>query len=394
MVHEDLMLKIYSIPIVQIPALPDASTPGPGPIILPEFKEIETHNLNHVPEQAMYANTNTHLSKGQQDSPDSGHKEMSSDSLSYNLSGSDNNGNGHSGNSGSWYPLTASQGAYNINGPHHMKPLHNSGINVHGQEFNLQMRNPQNVNSKVSLNNNSFNANPFSPKKEMKSPKSDSKQDTQIITPLPSQDASGNKLELNVAPKIEPPPKVKRTSSRTSQGGQADLLVSPDSCQTISSRSSTTSDTSFSDKRNSRDSSKIGDDLNANLTSLMSPLSKSNNSSTATSPNHNTGAQHDVTVNFSKGSQKFHAVAKQQNQLTANEKECNMNNLSHSPSSRQSQNSNNTGTFISPADSTTKLRLSFSDEENTENSEDSGVPQQANNGLDSMTFEEFDALGS
>ena len=87
-------------------------------------------------------------------------------------------------------------------------------------------------------------------------------------------------------------------------------------------------------------------------------------------------------------------MAKQQNQLTANEKECNMNNLSHSPSSRQSQNSNNTGTFISPADSTTKLRLSFSDEENTENSEDSGVPQQANNGLDSMTFEEFDALGS
>ena len=356
---------------------------------MPEFKEIETHNLTNIPEQAMYANANIHLSKGQQDSPDSGHREMSSDSLSYNLSGSDNNGNG---SSNSWYPLGINQGAYNINGPPHMKPLNNSGINVHGQEFNLQMRTSHHVN-KVSPNNNSFNVNPFSPKKEVKSPKSNNKKETQIITPLPSQDASGNKLELNVAPKIEPPPKVKRTSSRASQG-QGDLLISPDS-QTMSSRSSTTSETSFSDKRISRDSSKMGDDLNANLTSLMSPLNKSNNSSTATSPNHNTGVQQDISVNFNNSShQKFHAPPKQQNLNTANENEYNMNNLSNSPNSRHSQNSSHKGSFISHADSTTKLRLSFSDEENTENSEDSGVPQQANNGLDSMTFEEFDALGS
>ena len=222
-------------------------------------------------------------------------------------------------------------GAYNINGPHHMNPSTTAALMYMDRNSNLQMRNPQAANSKVSLSNNNFNVNPFSPKKEVRSPKSESKKDAQIITPLPSQDASGISWSWMWLQKIEPPPKVKRTSSRTSQGGQTDLLISPDSCQTMSSRSSTTSDTSFSDKRNSRDSSKIGDDLNANLTSLMSPLSKSNSSSTATSPNHNSGAQSDITTNFSKGSQKFQAMPKQQAQLTANEKECNMNNLSHSP---------------------------------------------------------------
>ena len=103
----------------------------------------------------------------------------------------------------------------------------------------------------------------------------------------------------------------------------------------------------------------------------------------------------DITSNF-KSPQKFSSVGKQQpNQLTANENECNMNNLSHSPGSKQqTQNPSHKDSYISQADSTTKLRLSFSDEENTENSEDSGVPQQTTNGLDTMTFEEFDALGS
>lgn len=35
-----------------------------------------------------------------------------------------------------------------------------------------------------------------------------------IITPIPAQDASGNRLELNIAPKLDPPPKVNRNSSR------------------------------------------------------------------------------------------------------------------------------------------------------------------------------------
>ena len=40
-----------------------------------------------------------------------------------------------------------------------------------------------------------------------------------------------------------------------------------------------------------------------------------------------------------------------------------------------------------------KLHISFSDDENTENSEDSGVPKQPLR-LDSMTFDEFDALST
>ena len=372
----------------------------------------------------MYENTNTRLRAGlQQESPDSGHREMSSDSLTFNLS--DNNGNNNIGSvrnsfrntsvsspqnsagvnaNNSWYAPVTNRATYNINGPLHPKALTTSGINVHGQEFSLQMRTNHSANRlQKSPNNNTTVSpgNPFSPKKEARSPSAEA----QIITPVPEMDASGNRLDLNVAPKIDPPPKVlKRNPSRGGSIGQGDLLVSPDSSRTMSSQSSTTSDNSLNDKRSSRDSSKTGEDPNANLASLASPTlsSKGDIGSTpmAVSPNHNTNPfqqQHhhnlipeNKKLNTSVSSKETLHIRKM-TPSAVNENEQNMNNLSEV--STANPIGSQTGSYISAADSTTKLRLSFSDEENTENSEDSGVPAHAN-GLDTMTFEEFAALSS
>ena len=73
------------------------------------------------------------------------------------------------------------------------------------------------------------------------------------------------------------------------------------------------------------------------------------------------------------------------------EKERNQNNLSNTRNNNQAPADK--ASFIVQADSTNKLQLSFSDEENTETLEDSGVPKPPRR-LDSMTFDEFEALST
>ena len=375
--------------------------------------------LSNIPDQAMYENANTKTD--QTDSPDSGHKEMSSDSLAYNLSqpettawyspmsrlNSINNNSGSMSLNGiqssvqsasskptnvvaitslpnmnsfasfeyvtpktlaslvgtgeySMRPLntvgrtgefsvrplntTGGTGDFSVRplnmtggtGEFSSRPLNTTGVNVHGQEFNLQLKmTPSAAGAKTQ-----------------------EKQDlTKIITPVPSQDATGNRLDLNVkdvTPKLVPPPKVKRPSSR-SPSVPHDVVTSPDSSNNnySSSQSSSTSENSLNgEKRHSQERSRLSA-TDENLNRESKELN--------TLPRLTTSAGNKDTADR------------------------NMNNLSHSPNSKNS--------FISSTDSTTKLHLSFSDEENTENSEDSGVPQPPRT-LDSMTFDEFEALAS
>lgn len=149
------------------------------------------------------------------ESPDSGHKEMSSDSLSYNFSQSDTN---------SWYcPKT---------------------ISVLSQMSGYQ-------GNSFSTSTNPFSSHDLS--NNLESPSKPQDEKVKVIVPCPMQDASGNRLELNVTPKIDPPPKVNRptsrSASRTFQG--ADLNSSSydntqhdNSVKNYNNRNSTTSENS------------------------------------------------------------------------------------------------------------------------------------------------------
>jgi len=192
-----------------------------------------------------------------------------------------------------------------------------------------------------------------------------------IITPLPMQDASGNRLDLNVAPKLEPPPKFKRRSPHSHAH-----VTSPEYHSSDSSNSFSSSDTSFSDKRSSRDSAKLPADFNGNDDKAMNaPL----NSTALSSAPINTSAPFNSTISTTSHSTTIFNTST----VTQEDRE-NMNNLN--------QENKNANTCISPSDSTTKLRLSFSDEENT-NSEDSGIPRQSRT-LDPFSIDELDTLNT
>ncbi|CAL1547322.1 unnamed protein product, partial [Lymnaea stagnalis] len=75
----------------QIPSLPDATTPRPAPVYLPDMRP-SNHYLDHGVVGGASTFANTKAAGLDADSPDSGHKEMSSESLSYSLSNGDGNG--------------------------------------------------------------------------------------------------------------------------------------------------------------------------------------------------------------------------------------------------------------------------------------------------------------
>ena len=331
--------------------------------------EAKEAALSRMPDDATFENTN--IKKDQADSPDSGHKEMSSDSLAYNLSqpetnlwyapmskltgANDSSASSSARNSTSSstnnHPVVTSKqssSSFTSSFDHQFspRPLNTTGVNVHGQEFHLQMKTVSSASSgfgtKASTGKSTDKANTTK----------------KIITPAPSQDATGNRLDLNMkegTPKLNPPPKITKRASSRSPSFLTEVSTSPDSSNNnYSSRSSSTSETSINgEKRHSRDSARFS----------------------ATDENLNRESKELNTLP---------RVAK--DAVSKETADRNMNNLSHSPNTKNS--------LISAApDSTTKLHLSFSDEENTENSEDSGVPPQPQT-LDSMTFDEFEALSS
>ncbi|XP_055896425.1 mucin-6-like isoform X3 [Biomphalaria glabrata] len=75
----------------QIPPLPDATTPRPAPVYLPDLRP-SNHFIDGEIMGGASTFTNTKAAGLDADSPDSGHKEMSSESLSYSLSNGDVNG--------------------------------------------------------------------------------------------------------------------------------------------------------------------------------------------------------------------------------------------------------------------------------------------------------------
>ncbi|XP_067661699.1 carboxyl-terminal PDZ ligand of neuronal nitric oxide synthase protein-like [Haliotis asinina] len=152
----------------QVPMLPDPTTPRPGPVYIPEFREVDNSYISNVSDNALFENTKAGLDT---DSPDSGHREMSSESLSYNLTHTESNG---------WcVPYGTAV------------PPTTLANNINGNPFR-----------------NSFANNSDDGRKEINEDK------VKIITPCPPQDASGNRLDLKGGtthtPKIDPPPKFRR----------------------------------------------------------------------------------------------------------------------------------------------------------------------------------------
>lgn len=129
-------------------------------------------------------------------SPDSGHKEMSSGSLAL---GSGDLIDG-------WFSTAEKTKTGNFNdrkildvvpglgSANAVRPITISGPSANGMTIN----------------------NLFSENRSARKSGDPQNEHTKIITPIPAQDASGNRLELNIAPKLDPPPKITRNSSRFS----------------------------------------------------------------------------------------------------------------------------------------------------------------------------------
>ncbi|GFS19279.1 carboxyl-terminal PDZ ligand of neuronal nitric oxide synthase protein-like [Elysia marginata] len=98
----------------QISSLPDSTTPRPAPIYLPDFNSTNQHSqfvmnaskllMGGGANVNMFANRKATISDGclEADSPDSGHKEMSSESLSYYAMGNGCDGTTGGGAQGVW----------------------------------------------------------------------------------------------------------------------------------------------------------------------------------------------------------------------------------------------------------------------------------------------------
>ncbi|XP_050389905.1 carboxyl-terminal PDZ ligand of neuronal nitric oxide synthase protein isoform X2 [Patella vulgata] len=165
---------IFHTPPQFVPSLPDPTTPRCGPVHLPSMRDMDNSYLTSISNSSTFENTKAAL---EAESPDSGHREMSSESLSFNLSNSDNSG---------WNP------AYN--------PAADGVV----------LRR----NIKPNPFSSSFNSDNYDSK--------DSKEKTKIITPIPLQDASGNRLDFNInttPKKIDPPPPSFKRLHRLSQNG-------------------------------------------------------------------------------------------------------------------------------------------------------------------------------
>ncbi|KAK7504521.1 hypothetical protein BaRGS_00004387 [Batillaria attramentaria] len=169
----------------QVPVLPDPTTPRSAPVYMPDFRDVGDNSyLSAVSNNATYENTKA--ASLDADSPDSGHKEMSSDSLAFTSGHADTNGWSH---------------------------------NLNSSPTKQAPRNPF---------ENSFN--PTSAMGDRKEVVGNGDK-VQIITPLPLQDASGNRLDLKVgsqAPRIDPRPEFRgRHAASTAPSEGVGTAVSP-----------------------------------------------------------------------------------------------------------------------------------------------------------------------
>ena len=176
----------------------------------------------------MFENTNVEFTE----SPDSGHREMSSDSLAFSNSQPEVY---------AWYVSRANSVTGTCPSMKHSVSSYSytpgSLSSNNRPELNLPLRSSSNPFTVMSTSVTTNNANYENVQKR----------EPQIIMPMPMQDACGNQLDLHITPKLDPPPKVNRRSMRTSvTTPSATSVTSPDSNGNNSvSRCSTTSENSF-----------------------------------------------------------------------------------------------------------------------------------------------------
>ncbi|XP_076455102.1 uncharacterized protein LOC143289820 isoform X2 [Babylonia areolata] len=160
----------------QVPALPDPTTPRAAPVHLPQFPDSEDNGyLSTVRDNATYHNTQA--ASLDAESPDSGHKEMSSESLTFTVAQADINGWSHNFNSGS--------------------PAKQTPRNPFESSFN--------PTSTVPDKKGEEGYGGCVPQEESSC----------LIHPLPFQESMASRRAHNLSsptPRIEPPPRVHRSS--------------------------------------------------------------------------------------------------------------------------------------------------------------------------------------
>ncbi|XP_021349741.1 rho GTPase-activating protein gacZ-like isoform X2 [Mizuhopecten yessoensis] len=166
---------------LQFSMLPDPTTPQVGPIFTPDQQDLDSSYMGSMTDSSSFIRHNK--SDFDTDSPDSGHKEMSTENLS-------------KPDSAYWQHIIHGQPvSYSSPDGFYGEPV--------GQFGDLS-----------SVTGNPF-ANGYNDNVESYFPRNSNEEHLKIITPLPNQDASGNKLELKLTktPKIAPPPEFRNSKS-------------------------------------------------------------------------------------------------------------------------------------------------------------------------------------
>ncbi|XP_078605520.1 carboxyl-terminal PDZ ligand of neuronal nitric oxide synthase protein-like isoform X1 [Branchiostoma floridae x Branchiostoma japonicum] len=291
-----------------VPPLPDTNTPAPGVVILPEFQDVEDAQQggisSHVP--GMFENTSLgiqplvkeHASKELLCDGDSSHVPSSPVKV------------GAKDESSFLLDLDS-----------------DSGINGNTSEVESDRK---------ELSNESLISKPRpEPKKTVLHTSAGPDGKLKVLVPLPQEGSLDGSQEFNIAPKIDPPPKSKR--SRNSLKTTQDLMV-PEG------------------------------ELASEQQGAESAEANGSESESAISPSESSG------------------FGSSQSKSPSFENDGNLNDLSSSPRKGQKLGLNEM-----------KLHISFSDDENTELSEDSGVPRDRDSGgfrqtqtMESLGFEDFD----
>lgn len=184
---------------LQFAILPDPTTPQAGPVYTPDQQDHDSSYMGSMTDSSSFVRTNK--SDFDTDSPDSGHKEMSTENLS-------------KPDTAYWQHVMHGQ-PVSYSSP---DALYREPIGQFGGDLS-------------SVTGNPF-ANGFNENVECYFPRNSNEEHLKIITPLPQQDTSGNKLELKLTktPKIAPPPEFRNSKS------YRDSTISQVSMDSISSQ--------------------------------------------------------------------------------------------------------------------------------------------------------------
>ncbi|XP_033760289.1 carboxyl-terminal PDZ ligand of neuronal nitric oxide synthase protein-like [Pecten maximus] len=183
---------------LQFALLPDPTTPQVGPVFTPDQQDLDSSYMGSMTDSSSFIRNNK--SDFDTDSPDSGHKEMSTENLS------------------------KPESAYWQHVMHGQPMSYSSPDGFYGEPVGQ-------FGDLSSVTGNPF-ANGFNDNVESYYPRNSNEEHLKIITPLPHQDASGNKLELKLTktPKIAPPPEFRNSKS------YRDSTISQVSIDSISSQ--------------------------------------------------------------------------------------------------------------------------------------------------------------